>query len=137
MTCEGTISRRELSLWVLFKPLNFQVSTFLLVDFFFFITDTSTDQTRTQSVSKQCHALKHSSISLAVTWPTSICCKIKYPFVTTDAEKELSKTSLNTDRPFLGQSHTHKPLKYVFRNQPKKRQPQFNIVTRTIAAGSF
>lgn len=86
----------------LFKLLNFQVSTFLLVDFFFFITDTSTDQTRTRSVSKQCHALKHSSISLAVAWPTSACCKIKYPFVTTDAERELSKTSLNTARPFLG-----------------------------------
>lgn len=77
----GTISQRELSLGVPFKLLNFQVSTFLLVDFF--ITDTSTDQTRTRSVSKQCHALKHSSISLAVAWPTSACCKIKYPFVTT------------------------------------------------------
>lgn len=98
--CGGTTSQRELSLGVLFKPLNFQVSTFLLVDFF--ITNTSTDQTRTRSVSKQCHALKRSSISLAVIWPTSACCKIKYPFLTTDAERELSKTSLNTVRPFLG-----------------------------------
>lgn len=36
--CGGTISQRELSRGVLFKPLNFQESTFLLVDFFFFLS---------------------------------------------------------------------------------------------------
>lgn len=37
------------------------------------------------------------SISLAITWPISICHEIKYSFVITDPEKELPKPMLNTD----------------------------------------
>lgn len=56
-TCHRTISGSAFSLWVLLKPLNFQVSIFYQRDKN--LLEILTEQTRTQSASKCCHALGH------------------------------------------------------------------------------